>query len=83
LITGGWDQHVKRILVENRKVDKDFSQICVRLITRMKISADDEKLLVGDRGGHLKLISSRDGELIKDFGRVHEGDISGIMLTAD
>ena len=49
----------------------------------MKISADDEKVLVGDRGGHLKLISSRDRELIKDFGRVHESDIGGIMLKAD
>jgi WD40 repeat protein len=49
----------------------------------MKITADDEKLLVGDNRGHLKLISSRDGGLIKDFGRAHEDGISGIMISGE
>jgi hypothetical protein len=33
----------------------------------MKITADDEKLLVADYYGDLKWISSTDGEVIKDF----------------
>jgi WD40 repeat protein len=49
----------------------------------MKITADDEKLLVGDNKGYLKLISSRDGKLIKQTGRAHEDWISGIMVTKD
>ena len=49
----------------------------------MKISADGEKLLVGDYQGRLKLISARDGELIKDFGRVHDYAITGIVITVD
>jgi WD40 repeat protein len=49
----------------------------------MKITADDEKLLVGDYKGHLNMISLRDGELIKDFGLIHGGGITGIVITAD
>jgi hypothetical protein len=49
----------------------------------MKITADDEKLLVGDNSGHLKWISSRDGELIKHFGEAYYDWISGIVITAD
>jgi hypothetical protein len=47
----------------------------------MKITADGDKLLVGDERGHLKLISSIDGKLIKDFGKIHENAISGIVIT--
>ena len=49
----------------------------------MKITVEDEKLLVGDCEGHLKLISSRDGKVIKRFGQVHDYEISGIMITVD
>ena len=49
----------------------------------MKITADGEKLLVGDSTGHLKLISLIDGEVIKDFGRAHDGCITGIMIPVD
>jgi tricorn protease-like protein len=83
LITGSFDKHVKRISVENREVDKDFGEVCDYGIIRMKITPDGEKLLVGDAKGHLKLISSRDGVLIKDFGRAHKKMITGIMTTTD
>jgi WD40 repeat protein len=84
LITGGQDKHIKRISVENRKVDKDFGKVCdITKITRIKITADDEGLLVGNDCGHLKLVSSRDGELIKDFGQAHDDYISGIVRTGD
>jgi WD40 repeat protein len=49
----------------------------------MKITADGEELLVGDNGYHLKLISSRNGHLIKDFGRAHSKPITGIVITVD
>jgi hypothetical protein len=49
----------------------------------MKIMADDEKLLVEDTKGHLKLISLTDGEVIKDYGRVHGHEITVIMITED
>jgi hypothetical protein len=49
----------------------------------MKITADDEKLLVGDQEGHLKLISLIDGAVIKDFGRAHHDMITGIAIRAD
>ncbi len=49
----------------------------------MKITADDEKLLVADFQNHLKLISSIEGEVIKDFGRVHDLQITGIVITVD
>jgi WD40 repeat protein len=68
---------------EQRSRKKDFGQVCDDMITRMKITADSEKLLVGDCWGYLKLISSRDGKLIKDFGEVHANDISGIVITED
>jgi hypothetical protein len=42
------DKFAKRISVENRDVDKDFGQVFDDWIQRMKISADGEKLLVGD-----------------------------------
>jgi hypothetical protein len=48
LITGSYDQNVKRNYVENREVDKHFGQICDFMITAMKITADGEKFLVGD-----------------------------------
>jgi hypothetical protein len=54
LITGGYDGHVKRISVESREVDKDFGQVCDNQVIRMKITADDEKLLVGDIYGQFK-----------------------------
>jgi hypothetical protein len=54
VITGGRDGHVKRISVESRQVDKDFGKVCDNQVTRMKIMADDEKLLVGDSEGQLK-----------------------------
>jgi WD40 repeat protein len=49
----------------------------------MNITADGEKFLVGDSKGHLKLVSLRDGELIKNFGRAHDSYISGIIITPD
>jgi hypothetical protein len=45
--------------------------------------AEGEKLLVGDSEGQLKLISSIDGGVIKDFGQVHDRDITGIMIKLD
>jgi hypothetical protein len=45
----------------------------------MKIIADDQKLLVGDQKGQLKLLSSKNGWLIKDFGLIHDS-IIGIMI---
>jgi WD40 repeat protein len=83
LITAGQDMHIKRISVENREVYKDFGQVCDDLITRMNITADSEKLLFGDFIGNMKLISSRDGKLIKDLGKVHDGITSGIVITED
>ena len=49
----------------------------------MKITADGEKLLFGDSSGQLKLISSEDGQEIKDFGRAHNYPITGIVITMD
>jgi WD40 repeat protein len=49
----------------------------------MKITADNDKLFVGDYGGKLKLISLRDGELIKDFGKALSHTITGIIITSD
>jgi WD40 repeat protein len=49
----------------------------------MRITADEEKLLIGDYEGHLKLISLRDGQVIKDFGQVHDDWITGIIITVD
>jgi hypothetical protein len=83
LITGGYDKHVKRISVENRKVDKDFGQVSYDMITGMKIMGDGEKLLVGDWKGQMKLVSLIDWKLIKDFGRAHHSEITGIMLNLD
>jgi WD40 repeat protein len=82
LITGSYDKHVKRISVDNRQVDKDFGQFCDYSINRIKVTADGEKLFVGDSIGLLKLISLIDGQVIKDFGQVHDG-ITGIMITED
>jgi hypothetical protein len=48
LITRSYDKHVKRISVENTQADKDFCQVCHYEIVSKKITADDEKLLVGD-----------------------------------
>jgi hypothetical protein len=76
-------EYVKRILVENRQGYKDLGEVCDGSIASMKITADGENLLVGDYRGHLKLISSRDGKVNKRFRRVYDGEISGIMITAD
>ncbi len=83
LRTGSVDKHVKRISVKKREVDKHLGQVCDDWITRIKITADGERLFVGDEEGHLKLISSRDGQVIKDFGRAHYSDITGIIITVD
>jgi hypothetical protein len=48
LITSSWDNHVKRISVEDREFDEDFGQVCDGKIIRMKITGDDDKMLVGD-----------------------------------
>jgi hypothetical protein len=83
LITGSRDKRVKRISVENREVDKVFEHYSGNVITTMKITADGEKLLVGDFRGHLKLTSLTDGKVIKNFGKCHGRGISGIMITMD
>jgi WD40 repeat protein len=83
LFTGSYDGHVKRINVKYRKEDKDIGRVCDDRICRMKITPDEEKLLVGDDCGHLQLISLIDGELIKDFYEVHDHIISAIVITAD
>jgi WD40 repeat protein len=83
LITGSGDKRVRRILVEKRKVDKDFGRVCDNPITKVKITADGEKLFVGDSQGYLKLISSTKGKLIKDFGIVHELFIGKIVISSD
>jgi hypothetical protein len=83
LITGSWDKHVRKISVEYRDVDKIFDHVGDFPIMSIKITADGQKLLVGDSKGHLKLISSIDGKLIKDFGKVHDEKITGIMITVD
>ena len=49
----------------------------------MKLTVDDKKLLIRDYDGALKLISSKDGKLIKDFGIVHEYRITAITITSD
>jgi hypothetical protein len=49
----------------------------------MKITANGEKLLVGYADGYLKLMSSICGEVIKDFGKIHESAISGIVITVN
>ena len=82
MITGSFDQHAKRISVENREVDKDFGRVCSFPITRIKITADDGKLLLGDTGGNFRMLSSRSGLLLKDFGVIHSS-ITGIMITSD
>jgi hypothetical protein len=48
LITSSEDGHIKRISIESREVDKDLGQVSDNWITAMKITADDEKLYVGD-----------------------------------
>jgi hypothetical protein len=83
LITGSWYGHVKRISVDSRQFDKDLGKVCGGRSVIMKITADGEKLIVGDSKGGLRLISSRDGEEIKDFGQVHDNWINAIMITAD
>jgi hypothetical protein len=40
-------------------------------------------LLVGDAAGHLTLISSINGEVTKNFGRLHDGYIGGLIVTLD
>ena len=67
--------------MENRKVDKDFGQVCDQPIISVKITA--KGLLVGDEYGYLSLISSRDGKVIRLFGQVHDSMITGLIITAD
>jgi WD40 repeat protein len=83
LITGSWDMQVKKISVENSQVDTNFVHVGDFPIMSMKITADGQKLFVGDSKGHLNLISSIDGNLIKDFRKVHDEKISGIMITVE
>jgi WD40 repeat protein len=89
LITASFDLHVKIISVENKQVFKEFGQVCDSYITAMKITADGEKLFVGDHSGSLQLISSRNGELIKHFEQAHGFGqafgfgITGIVITPD
>ena len=49
-------------------------------ITTMKITADSVKLLVGDYHGQLKLMLSRDREVVKDFGLAHREWIRRKMI---
>jgi hypothetical protein len=49
----------------------------------MKISADEETLFLGDHAGRLKLMSLTDGTIIKDWGKIHDGRMTGIVKTAD
>jgi hypothetical protein len=79
----------------NKEFNKDFDEVCksfintdfgaIRggMIMKIKITVDDEKLLVADFWNQFKLISSRDGALIKDFGNVPDRYITGIMITRD
>jgi WD40 repeat protein len=82
LLTGSNDQHIKRFSVEKREFDKDFGKVGTQVISKIKITADVGKLLVGN-GGYFDLISSKDGELIKAFGKIHENFMTGIMITSD
>jgi WD40 repeat protein len=84
LYTGSYDRFVIRISIENRQVDEYLGPISRYGISAMKITADEKKLLVEDNLGHLKLLSLRNGELIKDYGCLFAvGGITGIVITAD
>ena len=83
LITSSYN-NVYRVSIENRQVDKDFGQVFDnRGITAMKLTVDSKKLIVGDHSGFMKLISAKDGELIKDFGQAHKEMITDIVITVD
>ena len=49
----------------------------------MKISADEQKLFLAHGDGNLKLMSLIDGTTIKDFGQIHDEQITAIVITAD
>ncbi len=40
-------------------------------------------MLLGDLDGKLRLMSLTDGTTIKDFGKIHDDQINGIVKTAD
>jgi hypothetical protein len=83
LFDGRFDYNVMRISVENREVDKEFSQPSMDTLNSMKITPDDEKMFVGSVD-NLYLISLIDGEVLKKFRNVHGYDlVTGIVITAD
>jgi hypothetical protein len=84
-LVGSFDQLIKRISVENREVKKVFCQVCgeFNTLTQIRITVDDQKMLVGGERGELKLISFINGKVIKDFDEVHDTLILGIRITED
>jgi WD40 repeat protein len=53
------------------------------MITAIRISADQQKLFLGDNGGNLKLMSLTDATAIIHFGQLHNQKITGIVITED
>ena len=82
VISGG-GKRVTRISIKNRDVEEEFGRVCYSKIWAMKISADQEKLFLGDMNGYLKLVSLTDGTTIKDFEKIHDCFITAIVITAD
>jgi WD40 repeat protein len=82
LISGGLDRGIKRISVENKEVDKVLVQ-GFDMFTSLKITADGEKLLVGDQKGGFRLLSQTDGTEIDQIGFGHDGSVNAIAITSD
>jgi hypothetical protein len=40
------------------------------------MSADEQKVLLGDRDGNLKLMTLIDGTIIQDFSKIHDDQIN-------
>jgi hypothetical protein len=78
-----WASEAKKILIEHRVDDKDFFEGYFRNINAIKITTDGKKMLLGHDRGHLKLISLTGGELLKDFGKVFDDEITGIVIKSD
>ena len=72
MIIGTGDVRIKRISIKSRAVQKDFGHVSDVDITAMKISADEQKLILGDWDGNLKLMSLTDVTTIKHFGQIHD-----------
>ena len=71
----------RKISIEKQKVVREFKKLDEKILAVCMTS--NEKMMFVSTNNGLKLVSTYDGRVINDFGRIHGEDVIRMFLTED